>query len=69
MRGAGTSASKRSTPVRAVDLWASGEHAGPLPARLEPVAGALAVVVRRADRYLTVSVPSMPWARCPVMLQ
>jgi len=29
----------------AVDLWASGEHAGPLPARLEPVAGALAVVV------------------------
>jgi diacylglycerol kinase (ATP) len=28
----------------AVDLWASGEHAGPLPARLEPVAGALAVV-------------------------
>jgi diacylglycerol kinase (ATP) len=32
-------------PVDAVDLWASGEHAGPLPARLEPVAGALAVVV------------------------
>lgn len=32
-------------PVRAVDLWASGEHAGPLPADLEPVAGALAVVV------------------------
>jgi diacylglycerol kinase (ATP) len=29
----------------AVDLWASGEHAGPLPARLEPVADALAVVV------------------------
>jgi diacylglycerol kinase (ATP) len=29
----------------AVDLWASGEHAGPLPAQLEPVAGALAVVV------------------------
>jgi len=29
----------------AVDLWASGEHAGPLPTRLEPVAGALAVVV------------------------
>jgi len=29
----------------AVDLWASGEHAGPLPARLVPVAGALAVVV------------------------
>jgi diacylglycerol kinase (ATP) len=28
-----------------VDLWASGEHAGPLPARLEPVAGALSVVV------------------------
>jgi diacylglycerol kinase (ATP) len=32
-------------PADAVDLWASGEHAGPLPARLEPVAGALAVVV------------------------
>ncbi len=32
-------------PAPAVDLWASGEHAGPLPARLEPVAGALAVVV------------------------
>jgi diacylglycerol kinase (ATP) len=30
-----------------VDLWASGEHAGPLPARLEPAAGALAVVVPR----------------------
>jgi diacylglycerol kinase (ATP) len=29
----------------AVDLWASGEHAGPLPARIEPAAGALAVVV------------------------
>ena len=28
-----------------VDLWASGELAGPLPARIEPVAGALAVVV------------------------
>jgi len=28
----------------AVDLWASGEHAGPLPARLEPAPGALAVV-------------------------
>jgi diacylglycerol kinase (ATP) len=35
-------------PVRAVDLWASGEHAGPLPARLEPVPGALAVVVPAA---------------------
>jgi diacylglycerol kinase (ATP) len=32
----------------AVDLWASGEHAGPLPARLEPVRGALAVVVPQA---------------------
>ncbi len=32
-------------PTPAVDLWASGEHAGRLPARLEPVAGALAVVV------------------------
>jgi diacylglycerol kinase (ATP) len=32
-------------PDSTVDLWASGEHAGPLPARLEPVAGALAVVV------------------------
>jgi diacylglycerol kinase (ATP) len=30
----------------AVDLWASGEHVGPLPAELEPVAGALSVVVR-----------------------
>jgi diacylglycerol kinase (ATP) len=28
-----------------VDLWASGEHAGPLPARLEPAPGALLVVV------------------------
>jgi diacylglycerol kinase (ATP) len=28
-----------------VDLWASGEHAGPLPARLEPAPGALAVTV------------------------
>jgi diacylglycerol kinase (ATP) len=32
-------------PDAGVDLWASGEHAGPMPARLEPVAGALAVVV------------------------
>jgi diacylglycerol kinase (ATP) len=29
----------------AADLWASGEHAGPLPARLEPAPGALKVVV------------------------
>ena len=28
-----------------VELWASGEHVGPLPARLEPVAGAVAVMV------------------------
>ena len=28
-----------------VELWASGEHAGPLPVRVEPVAGALAVMV------------------------
>ena len=32
-------------PTPAVDLWASGEHVGALPAHLEPVAGALAVVV------------------------
>jgi diacylglycerol kinase (ATP) len=32
----------RGTPA---DMWASGEHAGPLPARLEPAAGALAVMV------------------------
>jgi diacylglycerol kinase (ATP) len=32
----------RGTPV---DLWASGEYAGPLPARLEPAAGALSVMV------------------------
>jgi diacylglycerol kinase (ATP) len=32
-------------PAPAADLWASGEHAGPLPARLEPVPGALSVVV------------------------
>lgn len=32
-------------PTGAVDLWASGERAGPLPAQLEPKAGALAVVV------------------------
>jgi diacylglycerol kinase (ATP) len=29
-----------------LDLWASGEHVGPLPARLEAVAGALTVVAR-----------------------
>jgi diacylglycerol kinase (ATP) len=64
-------------PGPAVDLWASGEHVGPLPARLEPVAGALAVVVPSPGRrlptpglpYLTVSVPTMPAARWPVMLQ
>ena len=28
-----------------VELWASGEHAGPLPATITPVADALAVVV------------------------
>jgi diacylglycerol kinase (ATP) len=32
-------------PTATVDLWASGEHTGPLPACLEPVAGALSVVV------------------------
>jgi len=32
-------------PTATADLWASGEHTGPLPARLEPVAGALSVVV------------------------
>jgi diacylglycerol kinase (ATP) len=37
-------------PTPAVDLWASGEHAGPLPARLEPAAGALAVVVPTTTR-------------------
>lgn len=31
-----------------VDMWASGEYAGPLPARLEPAAGALAVMVPAA---------------------
>jgi hypothetical protein len=31
----------------ALDLWASGEHLGPLPATLTPVADALAVVVPR----------------------
>jgi diacylglycerol kinase (ATP) len=34
---------------RSVDLWASGEHAGPLPARVEPVAGALHVLVPRGS--------------------
>jgi diacylglycerol kinase (ATP) len=34
-----------ATPV---DLWASGEHAGRLPARFEPVADALSVVVPAA---------------------
>ena len=56
-------------PAPAVDLWASGEHVGALPAQLEPVAGALSVVVPNTVAYLTVSVPSMPCARCPVMLQ
>lgn len=37
-------------PAAAVDLWASGEHAGPLPAHLEPAAGALAVVVANGAR-------------------
>lgn len=32
-------------PTADVDLWASGEHVGPLPAHLEPVEGALAVMV------------------------
>jgi diacylglycerol kinase (ATP) len=32
-------------PTATVDLWASGAHTGPLPACLEPVAGALSVVV------------------------
>jgi diacylglycerol kinase (ATP) len=36
-------------PAAAVDLWASGERVGPLPARLEPVAGALRVVVPAAS--------------------
>ncbi len=49
-----------------VDLWASGEHVGPLPARLEPAPGAAR---GGGSRYLTVSVPSMPAARWPGMLQ
>jgi diacylglycerol kinase (ATP) len=32
-------------PTPTVDLWASGEHAGPLPSRLEPAPGALSVVL------------------------
>jgi diacylglycerol kinase (ATP) len=36
-----------------VDLWASGEHAGPLPARLEPAAGALAVMVPATTATVT----------------
>ena len=62
--------------VEALDARALRSSCGPAastrdrcPHALEPVAGALAVVVphRRARDYLTVSVPSMPWARCPVM--
>ncbi len=71
-RGADGDASRCSTPRAPVELWASGEHAGPLPARIEPVAGALAVMVParyRGIAYLTVSVPSMPVARWPGMSQ
>ena len=61
-RAGRTSIVEALDPTPAVDLWASGEHAGPLPARLEPVAGALGGrgAAPTAD-YLTVSVPSMPW--------
>ena len=34
-------------PDDALDLWASGEHLGPLPATLTPAPDALAVVVPR----------------------
>ena len=37
----------------AVDLWASGEHAGPLPAQIEPAPGALAVVVPAGNALAT----------------
>ena len=47
-RGTARQRREPSRPSHAVDLWASGEHAGPLPARLEPVPGALAVVVPAA---------------------
>ena len=40
-------------PAPAVDLWASGEHAGPLPAELVPAPGALAVVVPSAPTVPT----------------
>jgi diacylglycerol kinase (ATP) len=42
----GTTVTVEAPDARApIELWASGEHAGPLPATVEPVAGALAVVV------------------------
>ena len=44
-RRAGRRRGARLRRLRPVDLWPSGEHVGPLPARIEPVAGALAVVV------------------------
>jgi diacylglycerol kinase (ATP) len=44
--GRGTHVAVEALDARTpVDLWASGEHAGPLPARLEPAPGALQVVV------------------------
>ena len=51
-----------------IELWASGEHAGPLPATRRTGGGRAGGDGAR-DRYLTVSVPSMPWARCPVIEQ
>ena len=38
-------ADRRPATAPSVDMWASGEYAGPLPARLEPAPGALAVMV------------------------
>jgi diacylglycerol kinase (ATP) len=37
-------------PAHATDLWASGEHVGLLPARIEAVPGALTVVAPTAPR-------------------
>ena len=59
-------------PSSAVDLWASGEHAGrsrPASNRSGRARGGRARPADSRGDYLTVSVPSIPAARWPVMLQ
>jgi diacylglycerol kinase (ATP) len=58
-----------ATAEQPMELWASGERVGQLPARVETLPRALDVLVPAVPRYVTVIVACIPWLRCPSTLQ